>query len=119
VVSGVHTPDMCVQNLTHVGSPPLFRKKQVAVTLVPSDFPVGGLQFHTAVAIVQKVTAKLNAATACEFFRGFRSLAEGRKLVYLISRGLLTDVINKHIAPRIVKMKYNTYFGKHNYLIFY
>jgi len=23
LVSGVHTPDMCVQNVTHVGCPPL------------------------------------------------------------------------------------------------
>jgi hypothetical protein len=75
---------MCVQNVTHVGSPPLFR-------LWPwfhQIFQFVGLQFHPVVAVELSGTAKLNTAIACEFFVSFRSLAEGRKLVYLISRGL-------------------------------
>lgn len=85
MVSGLHTPDMCVQNVTHVGSPPLFQKKQVAVNLFPSDL----LVWWSPVSHGRCHCTERNTATACEFFVGSRSLAEGRKLMCLISRGLI------------------------------
>ena len=49
------------------------------------------------------MTAELNATTACELFRGFRSLSEGREsIVFGLSGTVLKEVIGKHIALGIV-----------------